>query len=377
MGIRCPGRGAMVASWREKCRPSKVTSWPSHRPRMTRNASAWASTFSRGARTVRPKARNSALEPPPPTPRVSLPPDSRSSVSAILASTAGCRYGRPRTSVPRRMRSVAPAIHVSMVQVSYVGRVPARWSVTVTMSKPSDSACMASEAGSRSVDALMLSPNPRSGLIRRCSAGPSPSELRGGSRQRQDPAVAEHADLDLPPDQLAGHEPLEVSGAAHRLPVHVQDEVLGTEPGPVRRAAGDYLHHFHAGVPVDLAGDPRGEGPGASGDAQVGAAETALAHEGGHDLPCGGVPRPSRARADPRHGRVDAHHPAPAVGQGPAGVPRVQGGVGLDDVLHDPGGRALARGERPSQSADHTGGHRAGETHRVPHGHHELADPEP
>ena len=44
-----------------------------------------------------------------------------STVAAMLASTAGCRYGVPVTSTPTRMRWVAWASAVSVVQPSRHG----------------------------------------------------------------------------------------------------------------------------------------------------------------------------------------------------------------------------------------------------------------
>src|SRR5262249_55567491 len=77
------------------------------------------------------------------------PPDSRSSVSAILATIAGGRYGTPRTRLPMAIRVVAAATCVSSVHVSYVGLVPDGWSDEVRKSKPSASAWRASAAGAR------------------------------------------------------------------------------------------------------------------------------------------------------------------------------------------------------------------------------------
>src|SRR5919204_263592 len=73
------------------------------------SASSMASVFSFGERTPRPKARCSSSAEPPPRPRTSRPPERRSRLSAILATMAGTRYGRPRARVAMRVRGGAPA----------------------------------------------------------------------------------------------------------------------------------------------------------------------------------------------------------------------------------------------------------------------------
>ena len=89
-----------------------------HTPLMMRIASSRPSTFSRGVRTPSPNPRNSSSDAPAPSPRISLPPERRSKVSAILASTAGFRYGRPSTRVATPIRVVEAAIQASIVHVS-------------------------------------------------------------------------------------------------------------------------------------------------------------------------------------------------------------------------------------------------------------------
>src|SRR3981081_3096893 len=100
-----------------------------------------------------------------------------------------------------------------------------------------------------------------------------------------------------------------------------------------------------------------GRGPtGTPGEAQVGPVEAAVAHERPDDAPRGGVDRDGKAQADARNRGVDADHPSPPVGKCPAGVAGVEGGVGLDDVLDQPRGGALPRGEGPAEGADHARG---------------------
>ena len=75
--------------------------------------------------------------------------------------------------------------------------------------------------------------------------------------------------------------------------------------------------------------------------------------------------------------RVDADDPAARVGERAAGVARVERRVGLDDVLDEPAGSAVARRERPAEGADDAGRHAAGEAERVADRDDELADPQP
>src|SRR5687768_6943888 len=93
-------------------------------------------------------------------PRIKRPPESRSKVSAIFASTAGWRYGVARTRDARWIRDVAAAIHESIVQVSLFGELPCRWSFDETKSKPSSSARFAAATGSAPFAAVVGTFNP-------------------------------------------------------------------------------------------------------------------------------------------------------------------------------------------------------------------------
>ena len=55
---------------------------------------------------------------PKPMPRVILPPDRKSRVATVLASSAGWRSADSSTEVPSRMRLVAPATAASTVKAS-------------------------------------------------------------------------------------------------------------------------------------------------------------------------------------------------------------------------------------------------------------------
>ncbi len=66
-----------------------------------------------------PYDTNSGSFQPAPTPRITRPPDTSSSVSAIFASIAGFRYGMASTYVPSRTRGTATASAVRSVQHSH------------------------------------------------------------------------------------------------------------------------------------------------------------------------------------------------------------------------------------------------------------------
>ena len=156
--------------------------------------------------------------------------------------------------------------------------------------------------------------------------------------------------------------------------VDVEDEVLVAKAGRGRRTALDDLHDLDAEAAVEVIGRPRRERPAPTGDAQIGAAEAAVAHEGGDDSAGRGVHRHGQAQADTGDRRVHAHQPPLAVDEGAARVAGVEGGVGLDDVLHDAAGGPGPGGEGATEGADHAGGDGAGQAHGVADGDHKLAD---
>src|SRR2546423_9419792 len=87
-------------------------------------ASSRPVVLSLGERTPSPKARCSSSAEPPPRPRISLPPESRSSVSAILAIIGGGGDGMPRAPGAGRVPGVAPAAQQSNSPPSLVGARP-------------------------------------------------------------------------------------------------------------------------------------------------------------------------------------------------------------------------------------------------------------
>src|SRR5437773_1656116 len=160
----------------------------------------------------------------------------------------------------------------------------------------------------------------------------SEAELDRVSLQFGDGAVAEDAHGDGAADAFADHQALEVARLLDGDAVDVEDQVFVSETGSRGRAAGDDLDDLHAEATVDSGGRPRRQRASTAGDAEVGAAEPALVHEGGHDATGGGVERHGQAEPDAGDGGVDAGQPAPAGPQGAPRVPRVQGGGGLVDV---------------------------------------------
>ncbi len=183
--MRCSGLGERSADSVRSRLPSKLNAGCDHSPRVIRIASSRPVTFSAAVGTRSPNARNSSSEEPPPSPRISRPPESRSSVSAIFATMAGGRYGTPSTRVATRIRVVAAATQDSSVQVSYVGRVPHGWSEGATKSKPSSSARRASATGSLPGAAEVERLRPNSSVLMwvpfREPRGPSrqaPAEMR-------------------------------------------------------------------------------------------------------------------------------------------------------------------------------------------------------
>ena len=147
-------------------------------------------------------------------------------------------------------------------------------------------------------------------------------------------------------------------------------------PASRGRAALDDLDDLDAGLAAELAGESRRKGTRAAGDAEIGAAEPALAHERADDLPRRLVDRDGEPEADSCDGGVDSDHVAVSVRERSARVARVEGRVGLDHVLDDSAGRARAHRQRAAERGHHARGHRACEAVRVPDRDDELADAE-
>src|SRR5579859_1459097 len=187
---------------------------------------------------------------------MSRPPDSRSSVSAILATIGGCRYGRPSTRVATVIRDVLAAIQDSIVHVSYVGSSPHGWSAVETKPKPSSSASRASATGSApgAAEAGTLSPNSTFVIVItfRDVDGESGNEHMGERadagrvQERPDahgaaeqPAHSQHGGLDQgahpadgpAPAGQAGHQPVARARAEPGADVQPGRDAVGEDPG--------------------------------------------------------------------------------------------------------------------------------------------------
>ena len=145
-------------------------------------------------------------------------------------------------------------------------------------------------------------------------------------------------------------------------------------PRAVGGAAFDHLHDLDPPLPAERRRQPRRQRTGVAGDADVGAAEPALAHQRADDPPRRRVDRNGEAEPDAGDGGVDPDDAARAVGERAARVARVERGVGLDHVLDDPRRRAGPGRQRAAERRDDTGRDRPGEAVRVPDRDDELAD---
>ena len=96
--------------------PSKTGSSDVHSSMKARMYSSVTAPLS--SNDGRSRASNSSLSQPAPTPRVTLPLDSTSSVARALAATIGLRWGTIMTLVPRRSVVVWPAMNASTVSWS-------------------------------------------------------------------------------------------------------------------------------------------------------------------------------------------------------------------------------------------------------------------
>ena len=108
-------------------------------------------------------------------------------------------------------------------------------------------------------------------------------ELDGGQGERLPAAVADDPELHGAPDAVGAHQPLQVADVGDGDAVHVHDEVLGAQPGPLGGALGDHLDHLDAGLAAQGAGDAGRQRARAAGDADVGAPDAPLAHQRGDD----------------------------------------------------------------------------------------------
>ncbi len=119
-----------------------------------------------------------------------------------------------------------------------------------------------------------------------------------------------------------------------------------------------------------------GNGPGSTGDSQVGATDTTLAHQRADDPPGAGVDRHCQAESDAGDSGVDPDHAAEPVGERAARVARVERRVGLDHVLDQPSAGTVTGRQRAPQRRDHSCGDRARKSERAADRDDQLPDAE-
>ena len=207
------------------------------------------------------------------------------------------------------------------------------------------------------------------------TSGPSDNDNRVklGPMTVDQGVVAHHRDGQGPADGVFEHEALEVLGSGDRAAAGGEQEVTGPEARPGGRASRHDLGHAQAFGASEAPAQAGGDRGGDTDETEVGATDSAVAQEGGDDAAGGGVDGDGESEADAGDGGVDADDPRAGVGEGAAGVAGIEGGVGLDDVLDEPGGGAAAGGQGPAEGADDTSGDGAGQAERASDGHDELA----
>jgi hypothetical protein len=90
-------------------------------PHASRSAVRYSSVSRPRSANGTPSAANSCCAPPTPTPSTSRPPASSLRLSAMRATSSGCRYGSTITVVPSWIRVVRPASQDSVVNGSKNG----------------------------------------------------------------------------------------------------------------------------------------------------------------------------------------------------------------------------------------------------------------
>jgi hypothetical protein len=137
---RAPGRPR-----REPTGARPATRWRPPRHRVRGRSRAGGRRRRRRSSSSSPVTENSLAKRslPRPTPSVSRPPESRSSVAVSLATLTGRRRASGVTMGPRRMRWVAVAMAVSVIHGSATSMIGSRqrtWSQTNTPCQPASSA---------------------------------------------------------------------------------------------------------------------------------------------------------------------------------------------------------------------------------------------
>jgi hypothetical protein len=180
---------------------------------------------------------------------------------------------------------------------------------------------------------------------------------------------------------LAGEQPLHVADGLDGLAAEGDDDVLGPDTRPCRGAAVDHPGDLDAPAPAQPVGHPRGQGPAAAGEPELGTMDAAAGDQSADDGVGGGIERDGHAQALPDARSddrgVDADDPGVAGGERAAAVPGVQSGVGLDDALDDARTPPVHGRQRSPQGRDHAGRHRPGIAKGAADGDHQLPDPQP
>ena len=117
------------------------------------------------------------------------------------------------------------------------------------------------------------------------------------------------------------------------MTVHVEDQVTAAQSGRGGGASSYDLLNTNARGPSQATCDARRKRAPRSSNAKPGTSDAAIMQER-RDDPAGGIPdRDGEAKAEAGHCSIDAYYLACSVGQRASGVARVEGGIGLDDVL--------------------------------------------
>ena len=171
---------------------------------------------------------------------------------------------------------------------------------------------------------------------------------------------------------------LEVADAFDRAAVELDDDVADAKAGAGGRAGLEQLDDLETARPAETSRDRRrravasrrrcrgrraGRGRGRSGRRGCRASPRRSGRPGPRPIPATAVLIPTTR---PRESA-----------SAPPELPGIERGVGLDDVLDEPAGPAVAGRQRAAEGADDARRDRAGEAERVPDRDDQLSDAEP
>ena len=186
-------------------------------------------------------------------------------------------------------------------------------------------------------------------------------------------AVTQHRQVDLVADEYGGGLALERVHVADLTVAHPGNDVARLEAGGFRRTFRHDFHDQYAFPIVDVEGFRQFGRQVLDDDAQVAAAYLAVVDELSHDSTdhVGGNGETDSDIAPGRgeYRRIDAHQPTVQVDERTAGIARVDGGIGLNEILVPLDTQAAA-----TERADDAAGDRLVEPERVADRHHEIAD---